>query len=152
MDPVFRHRLGPAPLAGLLAVAALAAAAACADPVEPARERVMGALLHYHDPPLVFLPDSVDAGQEFEVRINTYSRGECTERHSVDVEVAGLTAAITPWHDRVLRPDCDRGRDMMLGFPVFLTFHQPGDATITIHGRHRPRDEPVSLHYQVVVR
>jgi hypothetical protein len=152
MDLLFRRRLGPAPLAALVAGAALAAAAACANPVEPERERVMGALLQYHDAPQIIVPDSVDAGQEFEVRILTYTRGECIERPSADVEVDGLTAAITPWHDRVLRPGCDRGRDMMLGFPVVLTFHQPGDATITIHGRHRPRDEPVSLHYQVVVR
>ncbi|MEQ9568613.1 MAG: hypothetical protein RLN75_00355 [Longimicrobiales bacterium] len=121
--------------------------------VSPKEERVPS-VIEYLSPPLPFVfgyPDTVTAGQEFDVRLRTYAGG-CREPGSVGVERSSLVITLRPEDVRV-----SGGRDcpanlQYFAYDVTLRFDNPGSAVIRVLGVVKPSGDHVEKEVPVVVK
>lgn len=92
------------------------------------------------------VPDTVHAGQAFDVVVRTEGADGCWSKDHTDVKVDGLDATITPYdvdtrHSGVA---CNEAT-VELVHTASITFKQGGNATVMINGRNR------TLGYVVIV-
>ena len=118
-------------------------------------ERVIGTLEHYGDTAQVVVPDTVARGAAFPVRVTTYGGG-CIRKGSVETDIEGLRAMVTPYNERIrsgwpVRIDCTDD----LAFythTATLRFTRAGVATVVIQGLRKPEHDTITVTRTVVIR
>ncbi|GIW53079.1 MAG: hypothetical protein KatS3mg081_2434 [Gemmatimonadales bacterium] len=95
-------------------------------------------------------PDTVNAGEPFNIVVTTFGSSSCTRAAGANSSVSGLSASIVPL-DSVLRGDVVCTDDLK-PFPrdVSLTFGTAGQGLIAVTGRSRVGDTTVTR--SIVVR
>lgn len=131
----------------LLLLAALPLASACDIVETDFDQRVLPAVIDMNaaNPPVIELPQSVRVGERFTVRVTTYGGG-CTSRGNMQVSVIGLQVELRPYDVYPADEDeaCTRElRTHLHQASVWL--EEPGTATVNVHGRRMPEDEPVTV-------
>jgi len=119
---------------------------------EPDAAKRLGTIAHYQDPVVTEAPDTVDAGQPFEVAVRTYGNG-CVEKGETVVEPKPGSVSVWPY-------DLDsRRRDgLCLDFLAHhdhratLVLREPGVTSIRFHGFSEPGASQIEVVRQVVVR
>jgi hypothetical protein len=93
---------------------------------------------------VVSAPDTVNAGEPFNVVVTTYGSSSCTRAAGANSSASGLSASIVPL-DSVLRGDVVCTADLH-PFPrnVSLTFATAGQGLIAVTGRGRTADTTVT--------
>lgn len=139
-------------LISTLIIALLALSSRC-GPTEPvAPERQPGTLEYYGDSVRVHVPDTVTAGAAFEVRVTTYGGG-CMQKGETDVYVRGRTAEIRPYDYE----PTDSGQTcpailVLYNHTATVTFAEPGEATVRIHGWKKPENTFLTVSRSTIVR
>jgi hypothetical protein len=110
--------------------------------------------------PVLEAPDTVVAGQPFEVLVRTYGSNGCWREAGSAVEGSGLTRTVTPYDRNPAAEDrtiaCP---DVVVRLPrtARLTFSEPGEAVLRVLGRRMvggeaPDDELAEIEHRMVVR
>ncbi len=118
------------------------------------RERMIGTIEFYSDPVRIQLPDTVQRGVTFPVRVRTYGGG-CIDEGDTEVKVNGLAAQVTPYDIEVthLPPGYACTADLRLYEHVGqVRFDQPGTATLIVRGRKKPEKTIISVERTVEVQ
>ena len=134
---------------GILLMGAAALALACTNPLEDGENPRIGTIRFYQDPVVITVPDTVDAGETFQVSVRTYGNG-CTSLSHTKVRLDGRTVDITPF-------DLERGAvcaDVLAMFDhtATLVIPEAGTARIRFHGWQLPEERVVTETREVVVR
>jgi hypothetical protein len=112
-------------------------------------EERLGLLEFYNDSSVISVPDTVDAGANFEVAFYTFGGG-CISRGDTRVEVTGNTAVVTP-----LDLNADGPCTLELQFLDHTTtvrLQVPGSGTLIVNGRAEPEDRSIQRVFTVFVR
>ncbi len=119
-------------------IIAVLALPACVPTNPLATKRVVGLIPTDSFPELEVIrgPASVSVNQLLSLTVITYGSSSCVSSDGAEIDVAGLTATITPF-DRAPRGTVACTADLA-PHPrdVHLTFHEPGAATIRVIGRN----------------
>jgi hypothetical protein len=93
------------------------------------------------------IPDTVGAGQAFDVVVHTGGPDGCWTKDGTDVKGSGMEATITPYDVHDTSPDitCPQSPVEFL-HTASLTFNEPGNARVLVTSRDSSRG------YDVVVR
>ena len=137
---------------GPLPVLLLTLAAAGCDSIvglDPQREDV-GTIEFHNEPIRVDVPDTVRAGESFQVAVLTYGGG-CTRKRRTDVSVVGLIARVTPIDSEVRGDHACAQYLATFAHEATLTFSRAGRARITFNGRRQPGASEISITREVVV-
>jgi hypothetical protein len=130
----------------------LVAATGCSSPSDVAtfdgNGRIIGAIHFYSDPVVVDLPSSVTVNQEFSVSVITYGGG-CTSKGETEVQLAHMSAAITPYDYEAFVP-CITPL-LTHRHEAKLAFTEPGTAYIIVRGRRDPSREVIMIRRSVEV-
>lgn len=139
-------------LMSTLMIALLALSSRCGPTASAAPERQPGTLEFYGDSARIHVPDTVTAGAAFEVRVTTYGGG-CMQKGETDVYVRGHMAEIRPYDYE------PTGRGMvcpdilvLYNHTATVTFAEPGEATIRIHGWKKPENTFLTVRRSTIVR
>lgn len=135
-----------------ITLAALASlGAGCTNALEVTEVKRIGTIVHYEDPLLITTPDTVTAGDPFEVVVRTYGGG-CVEKGEVAVQQEGLSVDVTPW-DLVREGEGLNCPDVlgMFDHRAVLTLPTARTAEIRFHGREAPADSLLVVTRSVVV-
>lgn len=129
-----------------------ALASACTSITEPEETRVVGSVWFYQQPVVVVVPDTVDAGVPFTVRVHTYGGG-CERKGETEAYVRGDSAIVFPF-DYTYQGEEYGCEDILKVFEhaTTLTFADRGTARVEVHGRAFPENEPRTDVRDVVVR
>lgn len=135
-----------------LPVLATLLVACSSSPTEPHETRVVGAVWFYQQPVVLEVPDTVDAGVPFFVRVHTYGGG-CERMGETEAYVDASSAVVFPFD--YTRRGADVGcEDLLKTFvhETSVTFTERGLGRVEVHGRAFPEDEPRTRTHRVVVR
>jgi len=134
----------------LLVFAALAGASCDEPPTGVTPEGVQPSRLEYFgDPARIEAPEQAIVGAETVFAIESYGGG-CIEPGPTVVEQVGPNVIIRP-KDIFPDPDRDCFRDLvMIDHSVALTFHEPGEVSIEIHGAKLRSDTDGSIHRDLI--
>lgn len=109
----------------------LAALAACSA---PPGERVTGAIIYYGEGPVITVPNVVQQGDGFDVKITTFGGG-CTVLGGVDFDVEGLSATLTPYDYNTATAATSCSTELKrLEHTATFKFDEAGTATIAVKG------------------
>lgn len=86
------------------------------------------------DAPGIDVPATVKAGEEFTITIQTAWHDGCARKGSVEVELEGATATVTPF-DVVTRGGLCTQQTQLFAHTATLRFVTPGTVEVTIRGR-----------------
>lgn len=93
---------------------------------------------------IIEAPETVTAGQAFEVTVNSFGSSSCVRADRLDVAVAGSVARLTPY-DRVAPTDTPCTEDFGAHpHTASVTFTTPGPAVLEAHGRSASGDTVVT--------
>ncbi len=127
---------------------------ACSSLMVPTDEvRVIGTIAGFRaGDPHIHVPDTVPAGQPFNVEVTTYGNG-CTSEGDTDVRLQPLHAVVTPY-DIKRRTEGVVCPDILNVFMhrATLRFEQRGTARVTIQGTEEPSGAVITLERTVIVR
>ena len=136
---------------GLVEISALTiAVAGCTTPAEPGPRLEAGVISFYGDPVVIDVPDVVQADIPFDVSVRTYGGG-CITKDITEVAVASLRADVRPL-------DAHSGDELctselrMFEHTASLTFHEPGEATVSFRGTAQPGDSAIVVVRRVQVQ
>jgi hypothetical protein len=101
-------------------------------------------------PLAVTVPDSVNAGQSFEVRVRSYGDG-CYEQGETPTVVQGTIAQVAPFDWLRRNANCTAVLQTF-DHVTSVTFPTAGSATVVILGVHEPNRSQVTVTRPVVVR
>ena len=130
------------PLAALLT--------ACGAPTNPSATERPGVIEFYSDPVQIEVPESVAAGEPFEVSVRTYGGG-CILQDRTDVEGSGMVADVRPYDRHVSAPICTTEL-RLFNHTATVTFPERGTGRIRVHGMRAPADVPLVVERRVEVR
>jgi hypothetical protein len=111
--------------------------------------------------PVLEAPDTVEAGQAFDILVRTYGPDGCWREDGAVASVTGLVATVTPYdRDRGAEDRSRACADMVVRLPrtVRLVFTEPGEAVLRVLGRRVvPTDVELEagvavIEHRVVVR
>lgn len=119
----------------LLTLSFLAAAAGCDSFLGPAEQRAVGIIEGLQgDAPAIEIPDTVRAGQDFTVAVQTVWHDGCARKGETAVEFDGASATVTPYD--VIREGamCTQAVQQFT-HTATVRFSQPGTARVHVRGR-----------------
>ncbi|MEQ1912878.1 MAG: hypothetical protein ABMA15_28945 [Vicinamibacterales bacterium] len=112
-------------------------------------EERLGLIEFYDDSSAISVPDTVDAGANFEVAFYTFGGG-CISRGDTRVEVTRNTAVVTPTDMHADGP-CTLELQY-LDHTTTVRLQVPGSGTVIVSGRSEPDDRSVQRVFTVFVR
>ena len=130
------------PLAALLT--------ACGVPTNPATSERPGVIEFYSDPVQIEVPESVAAGQPFDVSIRTYGGG-CILQDRTEVERSGMVADVRPYDRHISAPICTTEL-RHFNHTATVSFPERGTGRIRVQGMRAPGDVPLVVERRVEVR
>lgn len=109
-------------------------------------------LEHYGDAAQVTVPETAPAGVPATVQVVSYGGG-CIREGFTDVVTEGMTVDVRPFdfHTTGEKVVCT-AELALFRRDVQLRFDQPGTATIRIHGRRMPGEEPVTITRTLIIQ
>jgi hypothetical protein len=112
--------------------------------------RQLGVISFYYDPIVVEVPDTVQRGQPFAIRVRTYGGG-CVSQGPTEFEVRDLDAEVTPYDDYSGASVCT---DILRLFShgATLRFDRVGTATIKVRGARKPENRRLDVVRTVTVK
>jgi hypothetical protein len=125
-------------------------AAGCEGLSSPDTLHKAGILEYYDQPVVVTAPDSVHAGQAFDVTIRTYGDG-CYSQGETPVAVQGSVAQLSPFDLRSTRGNCP-AVVQTFDHHASVTFSALGTAQVVVAGVREPEHTLVTVQRSVVVR
>ena len=122
---------------------------ACGGLFGPEEGRRLGVIAFHGDPVVVEVPDSVGAGEPFQVSVRTYGGG-CISKGDTEVEIEGRNVDVVPYDIHDGESNCTD--DLALfEHRVTVTIAEPGLAEVRIRGNEMPADTQVVVTRRVVV-
>lgn len=118
------------------------------------RERMIGTIEFYDDSVRIQLPDTVQKGVTFPVRVRTYGGG-CIDRGDTEVVLNGLAAQVTPYDIEIthLPPGYACTAELRFYEHVgHVRFDRSGRATVIVRGRKKPEKIIISVERTVEVQ
>lgn len=121
----------------------------CGAVVGPDERRRVGVIDFYDQPSVIVVPDTVRAGEDFQVSVRTYGGG-CVSRDTTEVAVAGRLAQVVPYDLHSGQSAC---LDVLRSFDhqTAVRFDEPGDAEVRVVGRRVPENTIIAVVRPVVV-
>lgn len=123
--------------------------AGCGALTGPDEERRVGVIDFFDQPTFVVVPDTVRAGEDFEVSVVTYGNG-CVTSDTTEVQVSDQFAQVVPY-------DIHRGNttcpDVLRTFDhkARVRFDQAGAAAVRVVGKRMPENAIILVERPVVV-
>jgi hypothetical protein len=111
---------------------------------------VRGAIDFYHDPVVIDVPESVQRGTSFTIRVRTYGDG-CTSKARTDVKVEGRRVTVEPMNTEIRGVACTQIL-LSIEHTATVTFDSPGPVQVVVRGRRQPGDDVVTFERTVQVR
>ena len=110
----------------------------------------------YTAPDVLVAPDTVEAGQAFEITTNTVGWSGCWRSDGQSVATVGRTVVIRPYDSHSGSEVCTEAL-LFLEHRSTLVLHEPGEWLLRVDGRRLRMgdditDEPISAQRTVVVR
>lgn len=149
-------RAGPAvnrAVRAVLLLTPLLGVQGCESVTGPSTTRVLGTIVYDEGAPEIVVPDTVEAGEPFDVSVVTTWPDDCAALDETEVRASGTEVHVIPWDVVTDRDDC-------VGIPgrfehtVRLSRATPAELTLTVHGRRMQGSGRVDVQivYDVVVR
>lgn len=123
---------------------------ACGSPTDPGVRVLATVGMFFPDDPSIEVPDSVDAGVPFEIRVRTYGDG-CTGPGPTEVVVTPDATVVSPYNFHDGGPICDASLTV-LPHAASVTLHTPGTARLVVRGHLDPPGVDEAFEYDVWVR
>lgn len=144
-----RWRLSAIVGAGAICSLIVAVSSCGGGPAGPGDGRLLGVIAFHGHPVVVEVPDTVDAGEPFEVSVRTYGGG-CLTKGDTEVEIRGRRVDVVPYDVHSGENICT---DNLAVFDhrVTVTIAEPGPAEVRIRGNEMPADKEVVVTREVVV-
>lgn len=121
----------------------------CSGLVGPDERRQVGVIDFYDQPSVVEVPDTVRAGEDFQVSVRTYGGG-CLSQDTTEVAVSGRLAQVVPYDLHSGEGACP---DVLRTFDheAVVRFEEAGEAEVRIIGRREPESAMIAVVRSVVV-
>jgi hypothetical protein len=135
----------------IFVVLGAAAALAGCEVFEAETETDLGVVFISGTPFEIGIPDTVPAGEAFQVNVLTYGNS-CVEFARTEVEREGDVAEIRPYDRRDTESEDCVNNTTTIAHPVTLRFGAPGRATVRIVGLRAPANEPDVFDKHIVIQ
>lgn len=121
----------------------------CDGVVGPDERRQVGVIDFFEQPTVIAVPDTVRAGEDFQVSVRTYGRG-CVRQDTTEVAVEGRLAQVVPYDLHSRDGTCS---DVVRAFDhaAVVRFEEAGEAEVRVVGKRLPENAMMVLAHPVVV-
>lgn len=131
-------------------LSAAAVLAGC-EVFEAETETDLGVVFLSGTPFQIGIPDTVAAGEPFQVNVLTYGNS-CVEFARTEIETDGSFTEIRPYDRRDTESDDCVNNSTAIAHPVTLRFGATGRATVRIVGLRAPANEPDYFEKHIVIQ